>query len=217
MDSTLLPVFPLNVVLLPEEVLPLHIFEERYKQMIGECLEAKAQQSQGQEFGMVLADGEELQPVGCSARISKVVRKYPDGRLDILATGGRRFEILYTNEEAPYLRCGVDFFDDDGPDAPAEPEAMRALELFRQVADRLSRPSEEPLEFQPPYRYLSFRLAAALALDVRFKQELLSLRLEAARLARVIEAMKALIERIQFSQKAQERARGNGNRPHGVH
>jgi len=217
MDSILLPVFPLNVVLLPEEVLPLHIFEERYKQMIGDCLEAKAQHSERQEFGMVLAEGDKMQSVGCSARILKVVRTYPDGRLDILAMGKRRFEILYTSEEAAYLRCGVDFFDDEGPDAPADPQVATALELFRQLADRLPQSSEEPLQPQPPYRYLSFRLAAALPLDADFKQELLVLRQESARLDKVTQAMNALIEQIQFSQRAQERARGNGNLPHRVH
>ncbi len=217
MDSTLLPVFPLNTVLLPGEILPLHIFEERYKQMIGECLEAQARQSVQQEFGIVLAEGGEMQSVGCSARISKVVRNYPDGRLDILAEGRRRFEILYTNEEASYLRCGVNFFSDDGPEAPGEPEAAHALELFRQVSSQQTRTSEELPEFTPPYRYLSFRLAAALALDPGFKQELLSLRQEAARLARVVQAMNILIGQIQFSQRAQEKARGNGNTRHGVH
>jgi Lon protease-like protein len=217
MDSTLLPVFPLNVVLLPEEILPLHIFEERYKQMIGECLEAKAQHSDHQEFGMVLADGDEMQSVGCSAQISQVVRKYPDGRLDILAVGKRRFEILYANEEAAYLRCGVDFFDDDGPDAPGEPEAARAIELFRQTISRLNPLSEAPAQLLPPYRHLSFRLAAALPLETNFKQELLVMRQEGPRLDKVVQAMRALIDQLQFSQRVQEKGRGNGNLPHGVH
>jgi ATP-dependent Lon protease len=217
MDSILLPVFPLNLVLLPEQVLPLHIFEERYKQMIGECLKAKGQHPNREEFGIVLAQGEQMQGVGCTARIQRVVRQYPDGRMDILTLGKRRFEILYSNEEKAYLRCGVDFFDDERPDAPAKPKAARALKLFRQVADRLPQTSEEPLELRPPYRYLSFRLAASLPLEADFKQQLLSLRQEAQRLDKVTQAMTALIKELELSQRAQEKARGNGNLNRGVH
>jgi Lon protease-like protein len=90
MEQSLLPLFPLEVVLLPEEPLPLHIFEERYKEMIGECLKAKASGGGQQEFGVVLAKGQEIYDVGCTARIVNLTRQYADGRMDILTVGKRR-------------------------------------------------------------------------------------------------------------------------------
>ncbi|MCL5004915.1 MAG: LON peptidase substrate-binding domain-containing protein [Acidobacteria bacterium] len=216
MDRYLLPVFPLNIVLLPEEVRPLHIFEERFKQMIGQCLEAKAHHSDRQEFGIVLARGEETQSVGCTARIPRVLRKYPDGRMDILTIGRRRFEVLYTDAQEAYLRCGVNVFDDEGRDAPADADAARTIDLFRQVVAQMHEPSAEPRQFPPPYRYLSFHIAGSLPLEIEFKQELLSLRSEAERLERINGAMIALIEQLQLSQRAQGKTRGNGDLRHRV-
>src|SRR5690242_2999209 len=99
MEELLLPLFPLNMVLLPEEPLPLHIFEKRYKKLIGDCLLAKAQGTGQQEFGVVFARDADIQPVGCAARIVNVTRKYADGRMDIFTVGTQRFEILVTNQE----------------------------------------------------------------------------------------------------------------------
>ena len=118
MAEVLIPLFPLEVVLLPEELLPLHIFEERYREMIGECLQAKASGLGRQDFGVVSVNGEEISSVGCTAHIVNVTKKYDDGRIDILTVGKRRFEILLTNEEKSYLRASVELFDDEGPDTP---------------------------------------------------------------------------------------------------
>ena len=218
MEDFLFPVFPLNVVLLPEEPLPLHIFEERYKQMINECLEAKISRPEEQEFGVVLVDGEKLQKVGCSAHIVEVTQKYADGRMDILTEGRRRFEILYTNEERAYLRCGVDFFGDDGGlDTPHEPEALCALELFHQVLQRLRKSSEPVIPAAPPYRHLSFRIAGSMPIDVNLKQELLVMRQEAQRLEKVTDWLQQIIKQIEFSEKHRTKVRGNGNALHHIH
>ena len=211
MVDFLLPLFPLEVVLLPEEPLPLHIFEERYKEMIGECLAAKASGAGQQEFGVVLAQGQEMRTVGCSARIVNLTRKYEDGRMDILIVGKRRFEILLTNEEKSYLRGSVEFFDDDGTDSPGEIEASRAIEMFRDVMRRLHQSSEMPIHLPRPYRYLSFRLAGPLPLDLDFKQRLLSVRNEPERLREVVQAMTLLMDRVERLQKARAKAGGNGN------
>ncbi len=212
MKELLLPLFPLEVVLLPEEPLPLHIFEERYKQMVGECLEAKAHASGQQGFGVVLAKGQEMRTVGCSARIVNLTRKYSDGRMDILTVGKQRFEVLYTNEEMPYLRGGVDFFEDDqGADTASDQEASRAIELFRDAMQRLRKSAEMPIHLPRPYRYLSFRIAAPLPLEIDFKQQLLSIRNEAERLSQVTHVIKLLIAQVELLQKAQSKAGGNGN------
>jgi Lon protease-like protein len=211
MEEILLPLFPLEVVLLPEEPLPLHIFEERYKQMIGECLEAKARGAGQQEFGVVLAKDNEMRRVGCSARIVNVTRKYEDGRLDILTVGRRRFEILLTNEERPYLRGSVDFFDDEEADTPGEAEAQSAIELFTQILRKLRQASDMPVHLTRPYRYLSFRLAASLPLGLEMKQEMLSLRGEAERLGQLVSAMEYMNAQFDRLERARKKAGGNGH------
>jgi Lon protease-like protein len=214
MEEILLPLFPLEIVLLPEEPLPLHIFEERYKTMIGECLEAKTSGKGQQEFGIVLLRGQELSSVGCTARIVNLTRKYEDGRMDILTVGKRRFEVLLTNEEASYLRGAVHFFDDDGGDTSGDEEADHAIERFGEVMRKLRHASEMPIHLSRPYRHLSFRLAAALPLEVEFKQQLLSLRNEPERLNLVVRAMEMLMHQLERVQKAQAKAGGNGNVHH---
>ena len=211
MEEILLPLFPLEVVLLPEEPLPLHIFEERYRQMIGECLEAKASGTGQEEFGVVLLRDQGILNVGCSARIVNVTRKYEDGRMDILTVGKRRFEILLTNEEKPYLRGAVEFFEDEGSDTPQDAEAEHAVELFRDIMRRLRKAAEMPIHLPRPYRYLSFRLAASLPLDPNFKQQLLMLRDEAERLNQVVQAIETLDQQFELLQKAHKKAGGNGD------
>src|SRR5208337_4682580 len=189
----LLPLFPLEIVLLPEEPLPLHIFEDRYKTMIGECLQAKAAGKGQQEFGVVLLKGQAVSAVGCTARIVSLTRQYEDGRMDILTVGKRRFEILLTNEERPYLRGAVDYFEDEGPDTPSDAAAELAIERFREAMRKLRRAAEMPVHLPRPYRYLSFRLAAALPLDLEFKLQLLTLRNEPDRLTLVQRALEILM------------------------
>lgn len=209
MDELLLPLFPLEVVLLPEERLPLHIFEERYKQMIRDCLEAQSREFGQREFGIVLTKDEEMRTVGCSASIVGVARKYDDGRMDILTRGLRRFEVFFTNEEKIYLRGSVEFFDDDaGAELPPENEAQRAIELFREVMQRLSNDIPDLVR---PYRHLSFRIAAPLPVDLDFKQQLLSARNEAERLREVTRVMGQLIPQLEMVRKARNKAAGNGN------
>jgi Lon protease-like protein len=211
LDDLLLPLFPLECVLLPEELLPLHIFEERYKQMIGACLEAQERGSGQQQFGIVLAKEGDINTVGCSARVVKVIRKYEDGRMDILAQGTRRFEVFLTNEEEPYLRGGVEFFDDDeGADLPNETDAAHAVELFTKIRDLLGNPAEIPADLPRPHKNLSFRIAAPLPLDLDFKQQLLSVRNETQRLRDVARAIQQLVPRLTALRRAQQKAGGNG-------
>ncbi len=211
MDNELLPLFPLDLVLLPEEPLPLHIFEDRYKTMIGECLKAKEAGNGQEEFGLVRVKEKALSPVGCTARVVSVTHKYEDGRMDILTVGKRRFEILTTNEDRPYLRGAVDYFDDDGPDAPGDAEAEDAIEQFREALRRLRQSAEMPVHLPRPYRYLSFRMAAALPFDLDFKQRLLLMRREAERLDLVRRAMDAFLNQLDQLQESQKKAGGNGH------
>lgn len=212
MNDLLLPLFPLEIVLLPEEPLPLHIFEDRYKEMIGECLRAKEENAGQQEFGVVLARDKGMQTTGCSAKIVNVTRRYPDGRMDILAIGVRRFEILYTNQERAFLRAGVEFYDDDeGSDTPPEVDAARAIELFRDIVQRLHKTPDMPIHLPRPYRHLSFRIAAPLPLDLEFKQQLLTLRNEPERLRQTMRVIEKLIPQFDMIEKTRAKAGGNGH------
>src|SRR4051812_16389463 len=107
MSSRMIPLFPLNVVVFPRTRLPLHIFEERYKEMVGQVIGDES------EFGIVLAKQDGIVNAGCTVAIEKVLEMYPDGRMDIMTVGRRRFEVVSLNEEKPYLQGEVAFFDDD--------------------------------------------------------------------------------------------------------
>jgi Lon protease-like protein len=211
MEDLLLPLFPLDVVLLPQEPLPLHIFEEPYKDMIRECLDAQARGAGVDEFGIVLAKEEKMKTVGCTAHIVRVIRRYDDGRLDIMTLGRRRFEVLFTNEEKSYLRGSVEFFDDEaGGTPPSREAAERTVELFHKVAARLDKTRELPDGFPRPEQSLSFQLAGPLPLDLEFKQELLENRSEAERLRLLGRAIERLIRQIDMVEKARNKAGGNG-------
>ena len=169
-----LPLFPLQVVLLPAGELPLHIFEDRYKEMIREALAAHS------EFGVVLANDKGIANAGCTAKIDRVLREYPDGRMDILAKGRRRFEIVALNEERVFLRGEVAYFDDEDPDdsAPAD-TVQQAIECYNQLrALEASTPLAESDARGPQ---LSFRLAQPIA-DLGMRQALLAARSEVDRI-----------------------------------
>src|SRR5262245_32090594 len=122
MQQGLLPLFPLNVVLFPGAELPLHIFEERYKEMIGEAIRDHL------EFGVVLANEKGIVNTGCTATVEKVLKQYPDGRMDIMTQGRRRFEIVQLNDERSFLRGSVEFFDDEEFDPPGADLEKRAID-----------------------------------------------------------------------------------------
>jgi ATP-dependent Lon protease len=192
MHEGLLPLFPLQVVLFPGGELPLHIFEDRYKEMIGEAVRDRL------EFGVVLANEKGLVNTGCTATVERVLKPYPDGRMDILTLGRRRFEILLLNSERAFLRSSVEFFDDDEVE-PAPPDLREAaVDGYKQLQALLSEepasPAGKPVEFSPngvPPEFLndprlSFRLAQPLT-DLSFRQRLLATRSEAERMRSLVE------------------------------
>ncbi len=211
MEELLLSLFALDLVLLPGESLPLHIFEERYKTMIAECLAAGTGSNGLEEFGVVRVKEQGIASVGCTAQVVRVTRRYRDGRFDILTRGERRFEILFTDDEKPYLRAGVAFFEDDqGFNRPAEQEAHRALELLEQITRKMSQ-AGSTISILPPYRHLSFQIAGLLPLDLDFKQSLLAARSEKERLREVINAMQSILPQLERAANARKKADGNGN------
>jgi ATP-dependent Lon protease len=203
MQQGLMPLFPLQVVLFPGEQLPLHIFEERYKEMIAEAVREHT------EFGVVLASEKGIVNTGCTATVDRVLREYPDGRMDILTLGRRRFELLLLNEERSFLRGAVEFFDDDDPRAPVSPEARnRAVEGYNQVQALSSNDALGEAEAADPL--LSFRLAQPVP-DLTFRQLLLSMRSEAERVRKLAEFFPGYLARQKRIQHAKDVAPRNGH------
>jgi Lon protease-like protein len=195
MQPGLLPLFPLQVVLLPGAELPLHIFEDRYKEMIGEVIRDRV------EFGVILANEKGIVNTGCTAMIDRVLREYPDGRMDILARGRRRFEIMMLNDERPFLRGSVEFFDDE-EESPVAPEArQRAIDGYREV-------SKEAVDLDQPQ--LSFRLAQPVA-DLGFRQSMLTSRSEADRIRQLADFFPVHNLRQRRIQHVKEVAPRNGH------
>jgi Lon protease-like protein len=199
--AALIPLFPLDVVLFPGTPLPLHIFEPRYKEMIGECL------AQNRVFGVIRAGEQSMAEVGCTAEIVTVVKEYPDGRLDLVAEGRKRFEVLSVNHERSFLQAEVRLIDDE-PGTPSQEDTARATQLHSELLAMAS--AQQDLSAADP-SLLSFYLAASLPLDLDFKQKLLSLRSEAERLSLLIKYLEQLIPNLHRAARAREKAGGNGH------
>ena len=194
------PLFPLPVVLLPTEVVPLHIFEERYKVMIGECLDEE------REFGVVWLSDSGLREVGCTAAISEVLETMDDGRMNILVRGSHPFKLLRRIEDLPYPAGDIELLDDDDapPDASSLDEAReRYVELVERLTD--SRPDGEQLDGLGAYG-----IAATIDFALDAKQSLLESRSENERLEMLSELISAAMKRVEYVERAGERARSNG-------
>jgi Lon protease-like protein len=200
-SGLLLPLFPLQVVLFPGAALPLHIFEERYKEMIGEAIK------DGTQFGILLATGKGLASVGCTAMVERVLREYPDGRLDIMTRGQRRFELLLVNEERAFLRGSVEFLEDElVPTSDEDRErAIAGYNHYRKLS------SEEPLSVSDGDNpALSFLLAETVA-DLGFRQAILGARSEAERMKQLAEYFPKYLARELHVQKVKAAAPQNGH------
>ncbi len=208
MMDGLLPLFPLELVLLPGTLLPLHIFEPRYREMIGECLAGH------RKFGVVLQTARGVAPAGCAADVLEVVRRHTDGRLDILTMGCERFHLKAIHSTRSFLQGDVEIFDDDDTSA-APPQVIHgALALYQELARRDgpgADPGEDPPE--PDHARLSFQLARIVP-DLDFRQALLELRSEAARMERVAAQLALLVRRREVGGSMRKVARSNG---HGKH
>jgi Lon protease-like protein len=198
----LIPLFPLEIVLFPGAPLPLHIFEPRYKEMIGECLEQK------RPFGMVRVKENALAAIGCSAAILNVIKKYDDGRLDIAAEGRKRFEIESLNHERSFLQGEVTYFDDEPSEVGSGPQ-QALIELHEQLFSILGQAPEVRRDASS----LSFHLASELPVDLDFKQALLEMKSEAERIETLTEYYRATIPKVEQTLRARERASRNGH-PH---
>ncbi len=194
------PIFPLGLVALPHEFVPLHIFEERYRTMIGECLD------RGSEFGILWTGEDGGHEIGCAMEVARVLERMDDGRLNILSRGTRPFRVIETVDSMPYPAATVEFLQDHEEEADDDligvaHQAYRAL--VQQATD--NEPDDEELEIMSAYA-----MAATVEFGMEAKQGLLDLRSENARLKLVARLFRAATKRLEFIEKAQVRARSNG-------
>lgn len=204
-----IPLFPLNVVLMPGTPLPLHIFEERYKQMVNECLES------GEEFGMVFSDESGTREVGCTASISELVERYEDGRLVILVEGSQRFKLNNilsgSTVDKPYYVGEIEYLrEDEGGAEDLSELAEENIALVERVVEAATEGSVD-IEVEPPYRNLSFGIAGRIEFEPEARQELLETPTERARLERLKELLSEAAERLERTRQTTEKAKTNGH------
>jgi Lon protease-like protein len=213
-ESVKIPIFPLGLVLLPDMPLPLHIFEERYKQMISECL------ASDRAFGIVLFDGQSIRSVGCMARITKVLKRYDDGRMDIMTQGAERFFIRELIQDRPYMEAHVLFFDDAEEDASSGDDmadvVKTALNLLNQLA-------ETDIGFHPANlgdrihpKKLSYAIAALEGFEPVERQGLLEMTDSSERLRTCVQALSRIVERNRLTREIQKMIGGNGHPPKSI-
>jgi Lon protease-like protein len=196
--------FPLGIVLLPSERVPLHIFEPRYQELIGECLEERG------EFGLIFADDEGVREVGTRARVIDVLEEFEDGRMNIVIEGSARFRVERLTRGRSFLTAAVEPMADE-PGSWDATVVERALEAFRALA---AVAGAEPDEVEETASELSFELAAQVELPAEAKQRLLELTSEQQRLEQVTSLLDAVREAMLAAHELGERAKTNGARKH---
>jgi Lon protease-like protein len=194
------PLFPLALVALPSELVPLHIFEDRYKTMMARCEEDDS------EFGIVWLADDGLRPVGCACEIAEVLERMPDGRLNLIARGTRPFRIDSRQEELAYPAGIVEFLEDPDEDV----DASLAEEAHEAYADLVRKATDRTPDSDEIGAMSAYQMAATVEFGLDAKQGLLDLRSESARLRLVTRLFRAAIKRLDFVERAQARARSNG-------
>jgi Lon protease-like protein len=205
-EAVELPIFELPMVLLPGELLPLHIFEERYKRMISDCLEGS------EPFGIVFRDDDgNAHRIGCEARVTEVTERFDDGRMNIVVAGERPFRVLDRFETASYPAGEVAPIDGSALEADElETSTTPAADARAAFAELVRRVSGDPPEEGELEALDSYGLAARVELPAETKQRLLELRSESERMRVLAAALGRLVEVVSRSEEIAERARMNG-------
>jgi Lon protease-like protein len=194
------PLFPLDLVALPSEAVPLHIFEDRFKTMMEECIARET------EFGIVWLADDGLREIGCACEIAEVLERMDDGRLNLLTRGTRPFRIVEREDRLPYPAGTVEFLHDREEEVDGAVAAL-ARETYAELVERATDSRPEPLELAAMSAY---EMAATVDFGLEAKQGLLDIRSETARLRLVTRLFRAALKRIDFVTRAQARARSNG-------
>lgn len=196
------PLFPLGLVALPTESVPLHIFEDRYLRMIAHCLEGE-----GTEFGILWLSDDELKETGCACRVEQVLERMPDGRLNILARGTRPFRLLERQDDLAYPAGVVEFAAEEPEEEADELLAASARELYGEL---VSQATDRELTLDELAELDAYRMAGTVEFDLDAKQQLLELRSENSRMRLLATLLSAAIERLELLERAQVRAQSNG-------
>ena len=207
-QTSRIPLFPLGVVLLPGMMLPLHIFEDRYKQMISECL------ATGSPFGIAFFDGQTIRSVGCMAWITDVIKQYDDGRMDIITRGGDRFVIRELFEEKAYLEAEVFYFDDEEELADDDLQVVikRALNLINKVS---TAPLGRGIATIDP-KELAYTIAALEGFEPTERQGFLEMTSPSERLKRCVQALTQMVARKRLTRDIKQLIGGNGHPPKSI-
>lgn len=197
--------FPLSLVLLPGEQVPLHIFEPRYRELIGECLDDE------QPFGLVFADDDGVREIGTLATVVEVLQRYDDGRLDIVVEGAERFRLVRETTGRTFQTGEVETYEDRDTAPASTTVVKRSRDLYERLLTLTGADLPAP---EPDDPQLSFSLAGRFELSSDLKLELLAETSEAARLERVCEILEQALVDIEQRREIADRARGNGHAPH---
>ncbi|MFO7739652.1 MAG: LON peptidase substrate-binding domain-containing protein [Desulfatiglandaceae bacterium] len=202
-----IPIFPLGVVLMPTMFLPLHIFEERYKLMIGECLET------GQDFGIVYFSSKQMKRVGCSAQILKVMRHYQNGEMDILTIGKSRFLIKEVYDAKAYLEAKIVHFDDEpeAEDAELTRLASEGINFLHELNAILGTQLDDAAMDRSDLKRISFLISSNDGFTPSEKQKLLEMTSTKRRLSDSVLALRKVIQRAQLTREIEKTIRGNGD------
>lgn len=195
-----LPLFPLGIVALPGEALPLHLFEDRYKDLGARCI------AEDREFGIVLVDSDGPRTVGCAVRVTEVLQEFDDGRLDILTRGTRPFRVIEEHHRHSYASAAVEFLDDES-EALDHDAAAAVRQAYASLANQATEHEVAPADLMAASAY---DLAASVEFAPEAKQQLLESRSENARLHQLLSLLRAALKRLEFADLAQVRGASNG-------
>ncbi|UCG10999.1 MAG: LON peptidase substrate-binding domain-containing protein [Deltaproteobacteria bacterium] len=202
-----IPLFPLEVVLMPSMPLPLHIFEDRYKSMIGECLEQK------KEFGVVCQEGGGMKKIGCTTRIAQILRRFDDGRLDIMTQGESRFVIQSIHEDKTYLQARVSYFDDEPEEMTDETNRLISdgIKLLEQFDIMTGTKRDYSLLSRLDQKTISFVISYNDEFTLEQKQKFLEMTSTIQRITESVQFLERLVQKAKLVQEIKEIIGGNGN------
>ena len=203
------PLFPLGIVALPGESVPLHVFEDRYKRMIERCLSADPD-SVEREFGIVWLSDEELKEVGCACEIERVLERMDDGRLNILARGTRPFRLLERQHDLPYPAGVVEFLDDETSEEQADADEVTGTSARELYSELVEQATDRTMCAEEVGAMDAYEMAGTVEFGTDAKQGLLELRSENARLRLLALLLRAALKRLELIDRAQARAQSNG-------
>ena len=206
-EQITIPLFPLNIVLFPGQVLHLYIFEERYKRMVADCRPRHPGEAY-RPFGICLGPDDSMQQVGCTAQIREILKEYEDGRMDLVVVGLQRYRLLQTYVDRPYLQGLVELLQDE-EELPDESLVQRAEQGFERLMDLAE--SQEKVEPSREEGRYAFALGQLAGLNAEERQQLLELPGENQRLARLVDIFEELFPRLEQKRARQQKVRSNGH------